>query len=50
MRRVLDGAYSRAQEILRTHRDELETVARELLARESLTVDAFEALLEKRVA
>ncbi|MCX7824805.1 MAG: ATP-dependent zinc metalloprotease FtsH [Verrucomicrobiae bacterium] len=45
VKRLLDDAYRRAKQILSERRDQLETVARELLQRETLDGDAFRQLL-----
>ncbi len=42
IKKIIDGAYARCEEILRTHMTELERVAQALLAREKLTGEEFE--------
>lgn len=45
MRLMIDQAYKRAEEILTTHREKLDRVARTLLEKETLEAPEFEALL-----
>jgi cell division protease FtsH len=45
VKKLLDEAYAEARKILTEHRDQLELVAQELLKRETLDADAFNALL-----
>ena len=45
MRLLIDQAYKRAEEIITTHREELDRVARALLEKETLEGAEFEALL-----
>ncbi|WP_420642723.1 ATP-dependent zinc metalloprotease FtsH [Candidatus Leptofilum sp.] len=46
VREIIDVQYSKAKEILTTHRDKLDLVAMELLERETLDADEFVALIE----
>jgi cell division protease FtsH len=48
VRQIVDAAYARAQQLLSTHRDKLELVARRLLEVETLEADEFIALIEGR--
>jgi hypothetical protein len=48
VKRLLAEAYARAKQILLQHRDQLETVARELLRRETLDAAAFNQLLHRQ--
>ena len=48
VRRLVDEAYARAKEILVTHRDKLDLIARTLMERETLEKEELEALLEGR--
>jgi len=45
VKKLLDEAYAEARRILTEHRDQLELVAQELLKKETLDADAFNALL-----
>lgn len=42
VKKIIDGAYARCEEILKEHMEELERVAQALLAREKLTGEEFE--------
>lgn len=46
VRQIIDEQYARATEILTTHRDKLDLVAKELLDRETLEAKEFVALIE----
>jgi cell division protease FtsH len=48
VRQIVDAAYTRARELLLTHRDKLDLVARRLLEVETLEADEFIALIEGR--
>jgi cell division protease FtsH len=48
VRQIVDAAYTRARELLLTHRDKLELVSRRLLEVETLEADEFIALIEGR--
>lgn len=48
VRKLLDEAYAEAKGILEQHRDELDRVAGELLAKETLDAAAFEKLIGKK--
>jgi cell division protease FtsH len=48
VRRLVDEAYARAKEILVTHRNKLDLIARTLMERETLEKEELEALLEGR--
>jgi cell division protease FtsH len=47
VREILEDAHKEARRILETHRDQLGLVVAELLRRETLDANAFEALIEK---
>ncbi len=47
VKKQLDSAYADAKRILSEHRDQLETVARELLKRETLDAAAFQRLIHQ---
>ena len=44
VRAIIDRAYERAAEVLETHRDRLEALARKLIAEETVDTESFEAL------
>ena len=46
VRQIIDEQYSQATEILSTHREQLDLIARELLDRETLDAEEFVALIE----
>jgi len=46
VRRLVDGAYNRATQIIREHRDKLDVLVEALLEHESLTMEQVESLLE----
>ncbi|WP_420630776.1 ATP-dependent zinc metalloprotease FtsH [Candidatus Leptofilum sp.] len=46
VREIIDAQYSKATEILTTHRNKLDLIAMELLERETLDADDFVALIE----
>ena len=46
VKKILDGAYADAKELLQGHRNELEAVARELLQRETMDATTFKQLLQ----
>jgi len=48
VKKIIDQAYKKAEEILRTHRDKLDKVAEELLKKESLDGEEFEAIVGKK--
>lgn len=50
VKRLLDEAYAEAKRILTTHRHELDLVAGELLRKESLDAEAFQALIGQNPA
>ena len=43
---ILDESYAKAKEILKMHRDQLDTVAKELLQRETMDAQTFKKLIE----
>ncbi|HTR35774.1 MAG TPA: ATP-dependent zinc metalloprotease FtsH [Bryobacteraceae bacterium] len=48
IRKILDDAHERAQQILKTHRDQLDTIASELLKRETMDASTFKKLIEQK--
>ena len=47
VKKILNSAYERAQNVLRTHEAELHTLAKELLDKETLTGHQIKDLLQK---
>jgi len=48
VKRILDEAHEKAKEILKTHRGQLELVAKELLKTETMDAETFQKLIESR--
>lgn len=46
MKQIIERSYKRAEEIVRTHRDKLDAIAKALLEKETLEAADFEALLK----
>jgi cell division protease FtsH len=46
IRRIVDGGYERAREVLTTHEDQLHTLAKALLEYETLSGDEIKTVLE----
>ena len=45
VRKIITGAYERAEEVMKTHRKVLDAIAKELIEVENLERDAFEKIL-----
>jgi cell division protease FtsH len=48
VKKLLDAAYRKAKDILTEHREQLESVACELIRRETIDADTFHRLLEQQ--
>ncbi|MDO8551362.1 MAG: ATP-dependent zinc metalloprotease FtsH [bacterium] len=47
VKRIIDECYKKAQDILKNHRKKIDVLARELLEKETIEGDEFEALMKK---
>ena len=50
IKKIIDTAYTQAQDILRANKSKLDKVAKALLEKETLDADEFEAIVDKKKA